>query len=478
MIAELIGAKLLSPYFGSSLYVWSSVMAITLGGLAAGYFIGGIWSTKKDPLQRLMMILALSGISLISMPFLARFIFPYAFTLKLLPGVVLGTITTLFFPVFFMGSVSPLVIKILNVETLSSGKTAGEVYGVSTIGGIIATFLTGFWLIPEFGLTIPLVFVGTIILLIPCIYQFYAKNYFTFFIFILTSTALILMSFYEYRNDKPVVFKSEGILGRVEVLEIPVQNQKKKTLERSLLINNIIQTSIDLSDHKSTIDYVDILKKNLDRFEFKNKKALLLGLGGGAVANVLVENGWDVTAIEIDERIVDVAKEYFFLSPKVKIITDDARHGLFQAGNQFDFVLFDMYSAEVAPSHVVSVEALKEIEEICDKEVLFVFNTYGYLNPKAGMGNLSLLKTLRHLNYQNKISVHGDVNYEDYRGFLIFSKKTNFKSDFKLFQEFEIKDDSMLGTLITDNFPVLEYQNALAAKKWRFEYIQNFISKR
>ena len=47
MAAELLGAKMLAPYFGSSLYVWATVLAITLGGLAAGYFMGGILSYKS-----------------------------------------------------------------------------------------------------------------------------------------------------------------------------------------------------------------------------------------------------------------------------------------------------------------------------------------------------------------------------------------------------------------------------------------------
>jgi len=47
MIAELLGAKMLAPQFGSSLHVWSTVMAITLGGLALGYFCGGLISEKR-----------------------------------------------------------------------------------------------------------------------------------------------------------------------------------------------------------------------------------------------------------------------------------------------------------------------------------------------------------------------------------------------------------------------------------------------
>src|ERR1051326_9548197 len=72
MAAELLGAKMLAPFFGSSLYVWSSVLGITLGGLALGYFTGGIISQKANAKSNLFVILLLSAIFLIVMPMLAR----------------------------------------------------------------------------------------------------------------------------------------------------------------------------------------------------------------------------------------------------------------------------------------------------------------------------------------------------------------------------------------------------------------------
>src|ERR1041385_3859724 len=74
MAAELLGAKMLAPYFGSSLYVWSSVLGITLGGLALGYFAGGILSQKKNAERDLYAVLLASAIFLIAMPVLAKMV--------------------------------------------------------------------------------------------------------------------------------------------------------------------------------------------------------------------------------------------------------------------------------------------------------------------------------------------------------------------------------------------------------------------
>ncbi|MFZ5553066.1 MAG: fused MFS/spermidine synthase, partial [Bacteroidota bacterium] len=72
MAAELMGAKMMAPFYGSSLYVWASVMAITLVGLASGYFAGGVLSSKKNPAKILYLCMMLAGVFTILMPFAAK----------------------------------------------------------------------------------------------------------------------------------------------------------------------------------------------------------------------------------------------------------------------------------------------------------------------------------------------------------------------------------------------------------------------
>src|ERR1035437_6545142 len=46
MAAELLGARLLAPFYGSSLYIWTAVLCITMLGLAMGYYSSGRLSVK------------------------------------------------------------------------------------------------------------------------------------------------------------------------------------------------------------------------------------------------------------------------------------------------------------------------------------------------------------------------------------------------------------------------------------------------
>src|SRR6202000_1767641 len=77
MAAELCGARLLAPIFGSSLYVWASVMGITLAALAGGYFFGGwITASSKIPFKRLFQVLMLASLFLLLMPVLSYYLVP------------------------------------------------------------------------------------------------------------------------------------------------------------------------------------------------------------------------------------------------------------------------------------------------------------------------------------------------------------------------------------------------------------------
>jgi fucose permease len=157
MAAEICGAKLLAPFFGSSLYVWSSVMAITLGGLASGYFIGGKLSKRENKEQMLLAVLVAAVCCLCLMPFMTNVFLITASHLSLIPAVIISVLFLLFPTMLCMGATSPLIISILTSNAHQSGENSGRVYAISTVGGILATFLCGFYLIPNIGVQLSLI---------------------------------------------------------------------------------------------------------------------------------------------------------------------------------------------------------------------------------------------------------------------------------------------------------------------------------
>lgn len=475
MATEIIGAKLLAPLFGSSLYVWSSVMALTLGGLAAGYFFGGRISQKENSKRILFFTFFVAGIFIIAIPVILNFLAPLAFSMNLMLAVIICSAAILLPAVFCMGMISPLIIQNISTEK-DGGKRAGEIYAISTLGGIIATFLTGFYLIPTIGLTYPLFIFGFLMIACSLVY-FGVKNGKTL---LLVSGLIAASSFLvaaKNEDVKNVIYKSEGLLGKLEVLEThwDMDSTRRGENHRILLINNIIQTWTETTTKKSYLDYVDQIEEVAIQIKKDRPKALILGLGGGAVANMLTEKGFDVTCVELDTRIAFVAKKYFALSDKVKVIEDDARHAIERMDEKFDFVLVDLFNGEVTPSHVLSNESFERLKKITTDSTLVLFNTYGYCKVPAGLGNLALLNTIKKSGYNYTIGWTGEINKEDFRNFVIVSSRTWLPS---LTKEFTEKIDLNGAELITDDKPVLEFLNAKAAKRWRYYYLQSFIPGR
>lgn len=151
MAVELIGAKLINPFFGISPYVWASVLALTLLGLAFGYLAGGMVSNRSNNLRILTCILLVSSILVFLLPKLSSVILPLLITHTFEWGILLSAFIVLVPAFFFFGMVSPIIISLINSEKTAAGKSAGIVYALSTLGGILFTFMFGFYFIPYAG---------------------------------------------------------------------------------------------------------------------------------------------------------------------------------------------------------------------------------------------------------------------------------------------------------------------------------------
>ena len=283
MSTELVGAKLLAPYFGTSLYVWACVMALTLIGLAGGYFFGGRLSVKKNHETILMKSVLCAAIYICCLPMLT-FLFVYlASNFSLIPAALVSSAFVLFPPVFIMGMVSPLIIKSITTSPEETGKKSGEIYAISTFGGICFTFITAFYAIPLWGLTITLMSNSFLLAIFPIAYFIKIKTFFP----ILFLFAGLFFSFRTIHNDASTIYLKEGLLGKLEVEDRVYKTDTSIETIRYLLINNIVQSCVDVKTNQSKLPYSTVLEKNLPNILSCPKTALILGLGGGVISNIL-----------------------------------------------------------------------------------------------------------------------------------------------------------------------------------------------
>lgn len=153
MIFELVGSRVLGPYFGTSIVVWTSLIGIILGSLSLGYYLGGKIADKKSSFKGLSLIIFFAAIS-IGLTVIIKdfwlFVLQNSFT-DIRTSSVLASLS-LFLPAsVFLGMVSPYAVKLKLKNLNTSASTVGTLYAISTIGSIFGTFLSGFYLIPHFG---------------------------------------------------------------------------------------------------------------------------------------------------------------------------------------------------------------------------------------------------------------------------------------------------------------------------------------
>jgi len=151
MVLEILGFRMLPPYFGASTAVWGALLGVVMVALTAGYYAGG-WLADRSPHPR-MLYLMVGGAAAYTLLVLLgyRRILDFAARFELVTGSLLASTLLFAVPLAALGTVSPFVIRLLAREG-AVGTVAGHVYAVSTVGSIVGTFLTSFYLIPSLGI--------------------------------------------------------------------------------------------------------------------------------------------------------------------------------------------------------------------------------------------------------------------------------------------------------------------------------------
>lgn len=165
MSFEILGSRVLAPNFGNSVFVWGSLISIFLAGLSAGYYAGGRIADRNPSTGKLALIILVPGVLFITFPLYSAPVSDWIF--MRIPGIRLGpflaSLVLFFLPSVFLGAVSPYTAKLMLCSLHSSGKTVGTLYALSTLGSIVGTLLTAFYLITIAGVTTIIIIQGVIL---------------------------------------------------------------------------------------------------------------------------------------------------------------------------------------------------------------------------------------------------------------------------------------------------------------------------
>jgi len=497
MLLELAIPHVLVPVLGNSVEMWAKLILLSIGGLAIGYFIGARLSQQfsRNKLFTLLMIAFVCE--------LITYIIILFSNNKQLFGDEIFTayiiaFSGLFLPTITLASTTPLIISGIS----KNSNNAGLVFSYSTWGGILFTILTGFSFIPELGLvkTIQIFLLLISIMLVITTWKNNERitSYFSYSGAIVSLIIILLGNPRLETTNIQVLEMKEGLNGQLMVVEKKVNDTIS---ERTLFINRMGQTWLRIFNGQnvaSVWSYPGIIKSLASYHEKKPSNALVLGLGGGIVPLFLGDKtqlNYTIDAVELDKDIASFARDYFFLNYDVNVIEDDARRFLNANEKKYDLIVMDIFNGEIAPSHVLSLEALDRIKKSLSHKGFVIINFNGQLSSEAGISARSLLKTLLASGFKVEILPTFEKGERNRNNLFIASlqpldfNKIKFPVTYidekKNLKEYEIQKNLIdqkrlnLSTarVISDNFPMMEQLNQKAARQWREDYLKNITLK-
>jgi hypothetical protein len=158
MIVEMTAVRAIQPFFGSTNFVWTNVIAVVLAALAVGYSLGGRLADRRPSPGLLYAIMASGGgllllcaglVTPVSRLFLTDGVHLQGVVSVLVRGSLGATLILFAPPILLLGMISPMAIRLLSEGGV--GRAAGRVFAVSTVGSILGTYLPTLWLVPAVG---------------------------------------------------------------------------------------------------------------------------------------------------------------------------------------------------------------------------------------------------------------------------------------------------------------------------------------
>lgn len=484
MACELMGAKMIAPFFGSSLYVWAAVLGITLFGLMTGYYTGGYYSEKFKTEKLLYWILLLAGVFLAIMPYTSQWILTRNIDMDIRWGSTLSLLVFLFPPLLFMGMTSPVIINLINTHVDQTGKSAGSVYAVSTLGGIVATFLVGFYLLPEFGIKWPCFIIGFCLAILPLISLLRLKMNKSLLVllpFLLVAKKNLAAPIHEFDNVK-LLEESEGLYGQVRVYDFPYYTlQKGNKNARGLVVNNTLQSILD----RDSLDYNlwdwSVIFPSVASIYPPGSKMLLMGLGAGMLYHPFKRIGMDIEVVELDGRIKNAAMRHFAVPKDINIHIDDARHFINTSQEKYNIIVLDLFLNETPPAYIPTQECFSKLKSMLLPHGMILMNFYGFLNGEKGRAARSVIKTFESCGFQitllptpeeeaeRNLIICASINTPDWSG-INYSEPARLTITKENIQKFIYPKSSLDmsdAQILKDDKPQLEKMYRDAATAWR-----------
>ncbi len=383
MAVELGASRLLAPYFSSSQIVWTIIIGTIMIAMALGNIYGGKAADKNPNPDKLYGRIIIAAIWIGLIPVVGKYmilgisavlIFSINHNFLIWAGF-LACMVIFVFPLFLLGTVTPSLVKYTMDSLEDNGKTVGTLNASNTIGSILGTFLPTFVTIPAVGTSVTFLIFAGILLLLAVIYFISSgvgrKKVITgVSVFLICCVFGTSNSFAFWEED--LTYEGESIYNYLQVKE----DEEDVILSTNVLfgVQSIYKKDAGLSG--MYYDYAMAAPFMADVHKKEKLDILILGMGTGTYATQCQRyfDNVEMEGVEIDEKITNLAREYFALSRDIEVTTYDGRAYLNAVDKKYDVILVDAYQDITIPFQMASVEFFTLVKEHLTKDGVMVVN--------------------------------------------------------------------------------------------------------
>jgi SAM-dependent methyltransferase len=393
MILEVLGTRIIGPYYGVTLYVWTALIFVTLISLAGGYYCGGALADQHPGVKLTSGVTIGAATFILLIPIFAPVVLPLTNSW----GVRLGTLVSaaMLFgpPLFLLAMVMPCAVKARTEHLGHIGSSVGSLYGISTVGSCLGTLLAAYVLIPSMrtysilycvsmGLAVT---AGSYLLIARRSRETAAAG--IVLLIALTKLATAPSAVTQQEGDIRVLFRADSVYGKVQVVDDALSEVRWLMSDCSVVGAEYWQGKASLYPFLRMIEAARFLNP-------AGRRALAIGLGSGAVPKLLGAAGIQTDVVEIDPNVVRAARDFFEFEPNGEVYVEDGRQFLKRTGRKYDFIVHDTFTGGTVPFHLLSRQVFEDTRRVLADDGVLCLVFVGYFSGDKALSAHSVFKTL------------------------------------------------------------------------------------
>lgn len=413
MIIEILGAKLLAPFFGTSHFVWTAQIAVTLLALATGYYFGGRLVDRSPNLRRLYVCVLLAAIYLVLTIVFVEPVCYWCLKYKLAVGSLSASLFLFFVPLALLATAGPFLVRVLTTSVNEVGGNIGRLTAISTLGSVAGTILIGYVLVPFLPNSVTMYATsGLLMAVVVGYFLCWASSDPATPVAIIGIGMGLLLGYGGTTKEHLIhtsttdeLYHANSNFGLLQVL------QKRDEDKRYYLNDYLIQNIYDPIQKKSTALFTYALQELAHAYTPRIERALCIGMGVGIVPMRLAQEGIQVDVAEINPAVVPVATQHFdFDISKVNLNICDGRYFLNKTPKKYDTIILDAFLGDSSPSHLMTTNAFGAMRRVLNENGTLVINSFGEFDAGRDFFAASLEKTLRSVFKSVRIHASGNGN--------------------------------------------------------------------